>query len=66
MSHIYTECGDWDVYFCIGFTTTFIQVNEISLTLFFYTNLASLGAVMFNTIMIMKFGLPKNYSIPNP
>ena len=35
MSHIIPSVGHWDVYFCLGLTTTFIQVNGIRLTLFF-------------------------------
>lgn len=42
--HIYTECGDWDVYFCIGFTTTSRKVNGISLTLSFILTVNFFGA----------------------
>ena len=45
MSHIYTECGALEsFYFCLGLTTTFIQVNEICLTLFLYLLLNFFGA----------------------
>ena len=42
LSHIYTECGALSVYLYIGFTTTFVLVIGISLTLFFL--IRTLGA----------------------
>ena len=43
VSHIYRVWGIGIVYFCLGLTTTFIQANEIGLTLFFYPQLNFFG-----------------------